>query len=212
MSRVTEQVLQDKIVAILRNVPDEQLLQVVGTLIDNGIRAIEVTLNSTGALAQIARLEAEFRGAILLGAGTVTSKEGVLSAIQAGAAYLITPYVSEEVAVTAREWDVPVYMGAMTPTEIARAISLGAAIVKVFPSGTLGPGYIKDVLAPMQDAKLMAVGGVTPANIGEYLRNGAVGAGVGNSLVNNKELAVAGWESRLIERARGYVDAISQAD
>jgi 2-dehydro-3-deoxyphosphogluconate aldolase/(4S)-4-hydroxy-2-oxoglutarate aldolase len=209
MKKLIEQIVGDKIIAILRNVPDEHLLTVVGTLLDNGIRCIEVTLNSAGALGQIARLADGFEDRILLGAGTVTRKEDVIQAVEAGATYLITPYVlSEEAAAAAQGYGVPVIMGAMTPTEIARAMELGAALVKVFPIGSLGPGYLKDVLAPIQDARLVAVGGVTPGNIGDYLRSGAVGAGVGGSLVNNKQFSEPGWETRLAERARLYVQAI----
>lgn len=208
MSGIVEQIDNEKIVAILRNVPGEYPLRVIEVLLENGIRAVEITMNTAGAEDQIRAAKERFAERVLLGAGTVTSRELAVRAVEAGAAYLITPYVSEPVAEQARLLDVPVMMGALTPTEIARAMELGAEWSKIFPIGSLSPGYVKDVLAPMADAKLVAVGGVTPENAGEFIRNGAVGVGVGSSLVNANELSSAGWEQRLAARARSFVQAV----
>ncbi|WP_123042999.1 bifunctional 4-hydroxy-2-oxoglutarate aldolase/2-dehydro-3-deoxy-phosphogluconate aldolase [Cohnella candidum] len=210
MNPVTEQVLRQRIVSILRNVPDEHLVKAVGVLAGNGIRAVEVTLNTPGALEQIARLRKEYGNEMLIGAGTVITGEDAEAAIRAGAAFLITPCVTEEAATVAREAGIPVYMGAMTPSEIVRASRLGADIVKVFPCGSLGPGYLKEVLAPLNGTPLMAVGGVAPENVGEYLRAGAVCAGVGGSLVSARDFTLDGWELLLADRSRRYVEAIAK--
>lgn len=208
---VIEQFAVDRIVAILRGVPHKYLPKVVETLADNGIRAIEITLNSPDALRQIRETKILFEDRVLLGAGTVIRGEDAVRAVEAGASYLITPCVTEQVAVQARSLNVPVMMGAMTPTEIVRCMELEATWVKIFPIGSLSPGYVKDVLAPLPDARLVAVGGVTPDNLGDYLRNGAVGVGVGGSLVNVNDLSELGWERRLAERVRSYVQAIEES-
>lgn len=208
MSNIIEQFAAEKIVAILRNVPAIHLPKVVETLLENNIRNIEITLNSPGALEQISDMNKRFGNRVVMGAGTVTRREHVIQAVEAGASYLITPYISDSVAEQARIMNVPVMMGAMTPTEIARCMELGAAWVKVFPISSLSKGYIQDVLAPMPDARLVAVGGITPDNVGDYLRSGAVGVGVGSALVKVSELSEPDWERRLAQRAQDYVHAI----
>jgi 2-dehydro-3-deoxyphosphogluconate aldolase/(4S)-4-hydroxy-2-oxoglutarate aldolase len=205
---VVDQLIESKIIVILRGVPEKKVVPLVGKLIENGITAIEVTMNSEGALRQIGLLADRYGDQILLGAGTVTEYRQAMESIRAGATYLITPYVSEEVAEVALPQAIPVLMGAMTPTEIARAGQLGAELIKVFPAGRLGAGYIKDILGPMNDAKLVAVGGITPENAQTYINAGAVAIGVGSSLVDEKRLTEPDWEKSISERARLFVKAL----
>lgn len=203
------QIISNKIISILRNVPDRYLIEVVEILTENNIRSIEVTMNSKGALKQIKELSNHFNNDILIGAGTVSSKQDVVQAAKAGAKYLITPSVSEEVALAAKAYSLPVIMGAMTPTEIIRAIELEAALVKIFPITNLGPGYIKDIMAPLNNLKIVAVGGITPDNALEYIKNGALAVGVGSSLVNNKDFSRDDWKDILIKRAQKFGEIIT---
>ena len=100
--------------------------------------------------------------------------------------------------------------GAFTPTEILRAWNAGADIVKVFPSTALGPGYFKDVLAPLPHVKLMPTGGVEIKNVGDWIRAGAVCVGAGSNLVSKEALAAKNW-SAITARARGFTDAVVEA-
>jgi 2-dehydro-3-deoxyphosphogluconate aldolase/(4S)-4-hydroxy-2-oxoglutarate aldolase len=117
--------------------------------------------------------------------------------IDAGARFIVAPTLDPDTIRACHAGDVPAMPGCFSPTEILRAWQLGADIVKVFPATSLGPGYIKDVRAPLPDIKLMPTGGVTPENAGEWIKAGAVAVGIGSSLVDAK--AVAAGEFRRIE-------------
>jgi 2-dehydro-3-deoxyphosphogluconate aldolase/(4S)-4-hydroxy-2-oxoglutarate aldolase len=115
-----------------------------------------------------------------VGAGSVRTPAQARDAQNAGAAFLVTPTTNPEVL---RAASVPVVCGALTPTEIEIASVSGAAYVKVFPASAMGPGYVKEVLAPMPELRLIPTGGVTLTNLRDYAAAGAVGVGVGSALV-----------------------------
>ena len=197
-----------RVIAIVRGVEEKHIAGVAQALLDGGVPVMEVTLNTEGALGMIGRLQEAFGDRMFIGAGTVLDAEDARQALDAGASYLVTPNMDEEVIRLAAERDVPIFPGAMTPTEIVKAWKAGATAVKVFPSASLGIAYMKELLAPLNRIPLMAVGGVTEDNIGEYLRIGCYGVGIGGSLVNLKEIAAGNYNwvrdkaARLIERSR----------
>jgi 2-dehydro-3-deoxyphosphogluconate aldolase / (4S)-4-hydroxy-2-oxoglutarate aldolase len=205
-SRLTtvNELLDSKIISILRHVPDYYLVDVVRILIESGIRAIEVTLNSKNALCQIEEIARFFGDSVLLGAGTVTKDQEVEDAYNAGASYILTPYVAESVAVACSSKPLPVIMGAMTPTEVAQSKAMGADLIKIFPAGRLGPGYIKDILAPLDDTKIFAVGGINAVNARDYLEAGAIGLGIGGSLVDHQMFASENWKEILSNKAQAF--------
>lgn len=165
-----------RLIAIVRlsSPTQEGLVRVCRELVDAGLPAVEVTLTTPFALEAIAALD----GAV--GAGSVRTTEDARRAQEAGAAFLVTPIARTEVL---RAATVPVVCGALTPTEIDAAWAAGAAFVKVFPSP--GPGYIRDVLAPMPEVPLIPTGGVRLESIVDYAAAGAVGVGVGSALVTD---------------------------
>ncbi|WP_281890598.1 bifunctional 4-hydroxy-2-oxoglutarate aldolase/2-dehydro-3-deoxy-phosphogluconate aldolase [Paenibacillus sp. YYML68] len=179
---------QHKVVAILRNVPPGKLERVLEALVESGVRLAEITLNSPGALEGIASMSKTFEGRLLLGAGTVMNRDQAKQAIEAGAQFLISPHVNEGVIETALEHGVVPMPGAMTPTEIVRAMEAGAPLVKLFPCSSLGPGYVKELLGPLHTCKLIAVGGINESNAADYIRAGAVGVGAGSSLVSAADI------------------------
>ena len=197
-----------RVIAIVRGVEEKHIAGVAQALLDGGVPVMEVTLNTEGALGMIGRLQEAFGDRMFIGAGTVLDAEDARQALDAGASYLVTPNMDEEVIRLAAGRDVPIFPGAMTPTEIVKAWKAGATAVKVFPSASLGIAYMKELLAPLNRIPLMAVGGVTEDNIGEYLRIGCYGVGIGGSLVNLKEIAAGNYDwvrdkaARLIERSR----------
>lgn len=198
---------EDRIIAIVRGVPAEHVDEVALALHAGGVRLIEVTLNSEGALPTLARWRERFGNEVRVGAGTVLTVPQAREALAAGAEYLISPHTDETLIAFAREAGVPVFPGALTPTEVVRAHAAGASAVKVFPVGALGgPRYLGDLRGPLGHVPLIAVGGVGAENAGAYLNAGAVALGVGSTLVA-PALVGAGDFEQITERARTLVAA-----
>ncbi len=173
-----------------------------------GVTAIEVTMTTPGALQLIEQLAANSQ--LLIGAGSVMTAAMAREAIEAGAKYVVSPVFDADVMATAHTYDCASLPGAYTPTEIMQAYKSGADLVKVFPADTLGPAYLKSVLAPMPFLELMPTGGVTPDNIGQWLTAGAVAAGLGSALVDSALIAQRDWTS-LTARARTVTDNVARA-
>ena len=141
-----------------------------------------------GAIELIAGLAPKMPHGFLLGAGTVVDAGTALKVIDAGAQFIVSPVFRRDVIEACHSRDVPVTPGCFTPTEILDAWDAGADIVKVFPATALGPGYIKDVRAPLPHVKLMPTGGVTLDNAGDWITAGAVAVGVGSALTDAKAI------------------------
>ena len=187
---VLKAVLENKIIAIVRGVYGDDVLRLSEALLQSGIRMIEVTYDQTGKAENTAdtiRLITEhFAGDVLAGAGTVMSAEQARIAKDAGARYIISPNVKEEVIRETKKLNMVSMPGALTPTEIAAAYEMGADVVKIFPASVLGPAYIKAVKAPLKHIPVMAVGGINEKNARDYTAAGAAGVGVGGNLVNRQ--------------------------
>jgi 2-dehydro-3-deoxyphosphogluconate aldolase/(4S)-4-hydroxy-2-oxoglutarate aldolase len=151
-------------------------------------------MNSPDAPVVIAHLVETLGHRLNIGAGTVCTSQDLDLALAAGAQFIVTPILDEEVIRTCVKKEVPVFPGAYTPTEIYRAWSLGASMVKVFPATQLGAGYIREVLAPLPAIKLMPTGGVSPDNFADFLRAGARGLGMGTQLFPKQLIAEGRWE------------------
>ena len=177
-------VRERRLIAIFRHVPDRYVVELARVIASAGIDLIEVSLVDEGAVRQIGALSESLDDAAHIGAGTVVRASQARAAHEAGAGYLITPHVQEEVAAYAREHGLGLMLGAMTPTEIERARALGSDLVKVFPASTVGPAFFKSIRGPFPEAPLVAVGGVGRSNLAEYLAAGAVAAGIGSSLTS----------------------------
>lgn len=181
--KVLDKITDHRMIGILRGYGTEDALKIVGALMDNGFNVVEVALNSPEAKATLKVLKETFGEDIVLGAGTVLNTEDAQDCIDAGAEFLLSPVYSRDVLDFASERDCLYIPGCYTPTEIYNAQNAGAGMVKVFPAGQLKSGYIKDVLAPMNDLILLPTGGVTPENINEFLDAGAKAAGISSALV-----------------------------
>lgn len=198
------------VVGIVRNVPPHHLQKLFAVYMDAGLTTLEVTMNSAGATEAISSLVETFGGRLNIGAGTVCTMEDLDKALLAGAQFIVTPVVKEEVVKACVESDTPVFAGAYTPTEIYRAWELGASMVKVFPAGLLGAGYIKEVLAPLHHIKLLPTGGISQDNFTEFLRAGARGLGMGSQLIPKPLIEKEQWDqlrshfSGFVEKYRHY--------
>lgn len=200
------QILQHKIVAILRGMNPKDVVNIAAALHEGGIKIIEVTLNSDEALPLIEILSSAFENRMLVGAGTVLTVMDARNAIAAGASFLISPALDLDVIKIAKDNSLISIPGAYTPTEVFTAWKNGADIVKIFPAP--GPDYIKNILAPLNQIPIMPTGGVDIRNIGAYKNAGASAYGIGSSLVNNKEEVNELYLQNLIAKAKQFVAAI----
>lgn len=182
------------IVGIMRHFPSAQLDAVVDAYQSAGLSTLEITMNSDGAAETIKNLRDKWGERLNIGAGTVLSKKHLEAALDAGAQFIVTPVVNKKVIQTCAEKEVPVFPGAMTPTEIYQAWKWGAMAVKVFPARGLGPAYIKDVLEPLNKIKLLPTGGVSPENFVDFLKAGAAGVGMATALFPKEIIEKEDWE------------------
>lgn len=176
-----ERIREEGIVAILRADSLEKCLEIARELYEGGIRVIEVTFTVPDAEKAISALCKEFKDA-LIGAGTVLSAEQCKRAIEAGAKYIVSPHLSEEINEVCRKAGVPYMPGIMTPTEYVKAKSMGCEVVKIFPGDVLKPTFIKSMKGPFPDFKAMPTGGVSLENVEEWFNAGAFAIGVGTHL------------------------------
>lgn len=210
---VFNRILEDKIIAIVRGISSAKIASLAEALRKGGIHCIEVTFDQSSPEKAADTLEAvrvirETLGKeVCVGAGTVMTAEQVRLAAEAGAEYMISPNVDEVVIRETKRLGKISIPGAMTPTEIEHAYFLGADIVKIFPAGVLGAGYIKAVKAPLKHIPVTAVGGVTVENCAELIRAGAVGIGIGGNLVSAK-LVDEGKFHEISAIASAYVTAL----
>ena len=168
----------ERLVVILRRVDGVDAR--VEMLAAAGVGVIEITLDSDDALGAIRRARA--RGDVSVLAGTVRTAAQVDAAVDVGAEAVVGPAFSAAVLERARELGVPAIPGALTPTEVETAWAAGAALVKLFPGGLGGPGYVRDLLAPLADVSLLVTGGVDASNARAFLDAGAVAVGAGSSI------------------------------
>jgi 2-dehydro-3-deoxyphosphogluconate aldolase / (4S)-4-hydroxy-2-oxoglutarate aldolase len=204
---MSEAIATTRVIAILRAENASRAEAVVEVLLENGIRSLELTLTTKGALEVVERLAATVPEGTDLGVGTVLTADEVDRAVDAGARFVVSPSVVPAVIEAATRHGIASYPGAFTPTEIHAAWTAGASAVKLFPGGALGPGYLKAVRAPLPDIPLVPTGGVAVEAVGAWLDAGAAAVGLGSPLVGDA-LAPDGDLDGLAERARAVCAAV----
>lgn len=207
---VVQRIVQSGALAVVRLPRADDVLPVARALHRGGLSVIEVTMTVPGALDAIERLAREMGDDVLVGVGSVLDAKTARWAVNAGARFVVSPVFRPEVIHEAHRHGAAALPGAFTPTEILHACQAGADLIKVFPSGTLGPAFIKGVLAPMPFLRLVPTGGVTPGNAGEWIRAGAAAVGLGGALVDAAVVAKGDW-TMLTGLARQTADAVAAA-
>jgi 2-dehydro-3-deoxyphosphogluconate aldolase/(4S)-4-hydroxy-2-oxoglutarate aldolase len=205
-----KQVSDAGVVAVIRANSKDQLLGITEALLAGGVPSIEVTMSTPKAIAGIEMLADKFGDTAVIGVGTVIDAATARDAISAGAQFVVSPVFDEQIVATTRRYGKIMIPGAFTPTEILRAWTAGADVVKVFPSTVLGPGYFKDILAPLPQLKLTPTGGVDVKNAADWIKAGAVFLGAGSSLVTKDALAKNDWAS-VTANAKTFVEVIRAA-
>lgn len=175
-------VTEAPVVAIVRR-PKVDPIRCIEHLFRTGIRLVEITMDTHGAVDILKSLRSRVPSDALLGAGTVTDVVRAEAALAAGATFLVTPNLNLEVIRIARAHGVPIMPGAMTPTEIWNAAAAGADYVKVFPASTLGAGFFREIRGPFAEIPLMATGGVNLENARDFILSGVDAIGAGGALI-----------------------------
>lgn len=196
---IIEQVSRYRIIAAFRGISLEHVVDTAQALYEGGIRLLEITFDQKDperlrkTPAMIRAVKDRLGERVCVGAGTVLTAEEASVAEAAGAQYLLSPNVQEEVIFRAKELGLDVVPGAFTPTEIAYAYRLGADLVKVFPAGSLGINYLKAMKGPLGHIPLLPMGGVDQKNLKEFLTV-AEGVGIGSNLVDISLICQSKWE------------------
>ena len=204
-----ETILETGVVAIMRARSADQLLEAAEAVLAGGVKAIEVTMTTPGALDVIRQAVSKFGSEVLFGVGSVLDPETARSAMLAGAQFVVCPTLNIKTIEICNRYSVPVMPGAYTPTELLTAWEAGATIVKVFPASVGGPAYIKAVKAPLPHIRLAAVGGVDLNNTADFIRAGVDIVGVGGELVSQKLLDAKDFTA-ITERARGFREQVEK--
>lgn len=213
--KVIDQILKEKIIAIVRGLDASPLTALLEAFEAGGISLVELTFDQKNPDSHIKTCECiqslskRFQGRLEIGAGTILTVEQAKMARDAGASYIVSPDANPEVIRYTRENDMVSLPGCMTPTEITSAMAAGADFIKLFPAGTLGLDYIKALRAPLGHVKMLAVGGVHDRNAADFIQAGCVGIGVGGNLVNKDWIAQKQFD-RIEALARNYVTAVRQ--
>lgn len=183
------------IVGIVRNHSFEALQKILPIYIESGLSTIEITMNTPRAKEMIRYSRERFNENLNIGAGTVCNLLDLENAIDAGAQFIVTPILNKKVIKFCVKKGIPVFSGALSPTEIYKAWSWGASEVKVYPATSLGPQFIKDIKGPLPQIKLMPTGGVNIENITSFQEAGANSFGIGSELFDNNIINKKKWGS-----------------
>jgi 2-dehydro-3-deoxyphosphogluconate aldolase/(4S)-4-hydroxy-2-oxoglutarate aldolase len=206
---VLAKIKTEKVVALIRADSSDGLLDCARALAAGGLTSIELTMTTPGAIRLLERATSELPN-FLFGLGTVLDAETARMGILAGAAFIVTPALRPDVITLCRRYSVPICCGALTPTEVVNAWEAGADAVKIFPAEFFGPAYIKSLKAPLPHIDLVPTGGVTPANVAEFLRAGATATAAGSSLVDAKSFKEKNWPA-ITAKAQAFVAAVAAA-
>jgi 2-dehydro-3-deoxyphosphogluconate aldolase/(4S)-4-hydroxy-2-oxoglutarate aldolase len=201
--------LRNPVIAVLRAGHADQYAPVIESLLAGGVTSIELTLSTPGALAELPRLLERFGAAAEIGVGTVTGAQQARQAIDAGAAYIVTPVMDLPTVGLCVDREIPVYPGGLTPTELLAGWNAGATAVKLFPASTVGPGYIGQLRGPFPDIAVIPSGGIGIADVPGWIEAGALAVSLGGPLL--QDAFAGGSPAGLIQRAREVSELVARS-
>ncbi len=207
--RTLEKTEELGLLAVVRGESRSAALEVVGALVEGGVLGIEITFTTPEAPRVIRDLDAEYGDGILLGAGTVITREQVDLAAEAGSTFLVSPGCDPELLPAMLETGLLVLPGVLTPSEVMLAHRLGAPAVKLFPGSSGGPSYLKALLGPFPGISFVPTGGVSVDNVQDWFAAGALAVGAGSALAPP---SLAGRDrGEVVETARRFAEAVRAA-
>ena len=186
---------ENPLLAILRNVPADILIPYVESIKKGGVKIFEVALNTPDGLEQIRTLREYFGDEIMVGAGTAINVERAKAAIDAGAQFLLAPSTDAPVLAYCRDNGIAILPGGLTPTDVSVCVSYGFDVIKLFPAGDMPMSYVKSLKGPFDNTDYVAIGGVTPDNIDEFLKKGCIGVGLGSNMLPKEAVKSRDWEA-----------------
>ena len=208
--QVLTQLTHCGVVAVIRAPSADVLVDIAKALQEGGVICIEVTMSTPHAISAIEKVTHALGQNVIVGVGTVLDAATCADAIHAGAEFVVSPVLDPHIIDTTRRLGKVSVPGALTPSEIFTAWSAGADVVKIFPATSMGPQYIKDILAPMPFLRLTPTGGVSAKNAGDWIKAGAVMVGAGSTLVTKEAMAEKRWAD-ITRNAREFVAAVNAA-
>ncbi|MFI6768887.1 bifunctional 4-hydroxy-2-oxoglutarate aldolase/2-dehydro-3-deoxy-phosphogluconate aldolase [Streptomyces sp. NPDC050355] len=197
---ITRAALAQRVFAIVRSTTYDEASATADTLLSAGITSLEISLTTPFALEAVTTLTRELGDDAVIGAGTVLDGVSARMAVDAGARYLVSPILDAEVIRTGHRYGVPVFPGVSTPTEMVRALELGADALKLFPASAHHPSWLKDIRASLPQVPLLPTGGVTLDSAPEWIAAGAVAVGMGSALSEGDRDTVAKRAAELLTR------------
>ncbi len=208
-NQVLEKIEQSGLVAVVRAESADQAMRITEACIEGGVAAIELTYTVPGATAIIEALASRYRPEdIIIGAGTVLDPVTARMAIMAGALYVVSPCLDEDVVRMCQTYQVATMPGAMTIREMVEVMRSGGDVIKLFPGDLFGPSMIKTVKGPLPQARIMPTGGVSVENAAQWIQAGAVALGAGSSLTAG---AKTGDYGKITETAKAFIEQIQKA-
>lgn len=215
MKETLDLILENKLIMIVRGIPNEQLIDLAESMWRGGIRLMEITYDASGNIPDeqtaqgIADLAKHFEGRMTIGAGTVLKESQITLTKEAGGKFIISPDTNVQIIEQTKKQGLVSIPGALTPSEAGAASRAGADLVKLFPIGQMGPSYLKALCAPLSHIRFLAVGGVRSANMAEYLHSGASGFGIGLTAQERDE-ARDGVYDALVARCKEMTAILKQ--
>jgi 2-dehydro-3-deoxyphosphogluconate aldolase/(4S)-4-hydroxy-2-oxoglutarate aldolase len=208
---VRNQIIDSGVTAVLRNIPEEKMVDVARAVHEGGVTSLELTVDAKRCSEMVAAVDREMADTdAIVGVGTVMDAAAARNAIEAGAEFVLSPNLNEEVIRVCNREGVLVIPGVMTPSEAADAMEAGADFLKMFPASTVGPDHIGALQAPLADVDIMPTGGVTTENVASYFDAGAVAVGVGSALVDYEAIENDDMDG-VREQAAEFVTAVEAA-
>ncbi|EMA70989.1 bifunctional 4-hydroxy-2-oxoglutarate aldolase/2-dehydro-3-deoxy-phosphogluconate aldolase [Halorubrum distributum] len=210
MNETLSRLVDSGVVAVLRGVPADQLIEITEALREGGVTAVEITADTPDVAEKLGEVAGSFDDEVVVGTGTVLDSETARTTLMAGAEFVVSPSLHEDVIETCNRYGAVSAPGVMTPTEAIRGYEAGADFVKVFPAKTVGPAHLGAMKGPLGQIPMMPTGGVSPDNAAEYIDAGAFAVGAGGALVDY-DAAERGDYEVITETAREFTRVVEAA-
>lgn len=203
--KILNQLHENYLVAVVRGNDEDETKKIVDEIIKGGFKNIEITFTVPNAEEVINQVHKQYGDDIVLGAGTVLDAATAQIAINKGAQYIVSPHLDTNISKLCNIYSIPYLPGCSSATEIIEALRYGSDLIKLFPGGQLGAGFIKDIKGPVPNVKLMPSGGVNLDNVSDWIEKGSFAVGIGGDLT--KEFTGNNFEV-ISEKAQKYVEAV----
>ncbi|WP_159314772.1 bifunctional 2-keto-4-hydroxyglutarate aldolase/2-keto-3-deoxy-6-phosphogluconate aldolase [Mammaliicoccus sciuri] len=203
--KILNQLHENYLVAVVRGNDEDETKKIVDEIIKGGFKNIEITFTVPNAEEVINQVHKQYGDDIVLGAGTVLDAATAQIAINKGAQYIVSPHLDTNISKLCNIYSIPYLPGCSSATEIIEALRYGSDLIKLFPGGQLGAGFIKDIKGPVPNVELMPSGGVSLDNVSDWIEKGSFAVGIGGDLT--KEFTGNNYEV-ISEKTQKYVEAV----